>query len=266
MRMQFCRFFLGSTGPLAARAVVTIFGCKGAGHLRSPRLRVRQISHTSEVLFPELRARGCFLSPLRRCCLGRNYGFILLADVDGDMIHRMRPDRTEPATPDLSSTDMVRDASPPPTRVATEAGTDRASKRHVLPRDLPKAVEYLTDRELDLLITVSVEEANGGRLLPTSGWPSSTDASVSKQSSSRHKEQAEVTKVSLTRGQVNAVRAALKAGIKPSQIARQFGISQSDVRKVLASDTAKQRYLTIGNDNPSNISVVSGLSFAKVEA
>jgi hypothetical protein len=42
--------------------------------------------------------------------------------------------------------------------------------------------------------------------------------------------QAEVANVSLKRGQVNAVRAALKAGIKPSQIARQFGISQSDVR------------------------------------
>jgi hypothetical protein len=160
------------------------------------------------------------------------------------MIRRMGPDRTEPATPDLFSTDMVRDASPPPTtRVsATEAATDTALKRHVLPRDLPKAVKYLTDRELDLLITVSVEEAKRrGRLLPTSVWPSSTDASVPKQSSSRHKEQAEVAKVSLTRGQVSAVRAALKAGIKPSQIARQFGISQSDVRKVLASDTAKQR-------------------------
>jgi DNA invertase Pin-like site-specific DNA recombinase len=42
----------------------------------------------------------------------------------------------------------------------------------------------------------------------------------------------------LTRGQVNAVRAAFKAGIKPSRIARQFGISQSDVKKVLASDAA----------------------------
>jgi DNA-binding transcriptional regulator LsrR (DeoR family) len=39
----------------------------------------------------------------------------------------------------------------------------------------------------------------------------------------------------LTRGQVNAVHAAFKAGIKPSVIARQFGISQSDVRKVLTS-------------------------------
>jgi hypothetical protein len=45
--------------------------------------------------------------------------------------------------------------------------------------------------------------------------------------------QVEGAAVSLTRGQVNAVRAAAKAGIKPSLIARQFGISQSDVRKVL---------------------------------
>ena len=46
--------------------------------------------------------------------------------------------------------------------------------------------------------------------------------------------------VSLTRGKINAVRAAFKAGIKPSVIARQFGISQSDVRKVLASDTTTE--------------------------
>jgi hypothetical protein len=42
----------------------------------------------------------------------------------------------------------------------------------------------------------------------------------------------------LTRGQINAVRAAFKAGIKPTLIARQFGISQSDVRKVLAMDAS----------------------------
>jgi hypothetical protein len=48
----------------------------------------------------------------------------------------------------------------------------------------------------------------------------------------------EAATVSLPLGQINAVRAAFKAGIKPSLIARQFGLSQSDVRKVLASDTA----------------------------
>jgi predicted DNA-binding protein (UPF0251 family) len=155
----------------------------------------------------------------------------------------MGRDLTHQATPDLFSTDMVRDASPPPTRrvSATEAATDTDSKRHVLPNDLPNAVKYLTDSELDLLITASVEEAKRrGRLLP-SIQPNSTDESVRKQSPSEDQRQAEVANVSLTRGQANAVRAALKAGIKPSQIARQFGISQSDVRKVLASGTATQR-------------------------
>ena len=40
-------------------------------------------------------------------------------------------------------------------------------------------------------------------------------------------------------GKLNAVRAAFKAGITPAKIAKQFGISQSDVRKVLASDRPK---------------------------
>jgi hypothetical protein len=40
----------------------------------------------------------------------------------------------------------------------------------------------------------------------------------------------------LTKGQLNAVRAAFKAGVKPSAIARQCGISQSDVCKALATD------------------------------
>jgi predicted DNA-binding protein (UPF0251 family) len=49
-----------------------------------------------------------------------------------------------------------------------------------------------------------------------------------------------LAEVSLTRGQLNAVRAAFKAGITPSRIARQFGISQSNVRKVLASPELKR--------------------------
>jgi DNA invertase Pin-like site-specific DNA recombinase len=46
----------------------------------------------------------------------------------------------------------------------------------------------------------------------------------------------DTTEIPLTRGQINAVRAAFKAGITPPRIARQFGISQSNVRKALASD------------------------------
>jgi hypothetical protein len=41
---------------------------------------------------------------------------------------------------------------------------------------------------------------------------------------------------SLTQGRINAVRAAFKAGVKPSTIARQFGLPLSAVRQALASE------------------------------
>jgi hypothetical protein len=153
------------------------------------------------------------------------------------MIPTMGRDRTRPATPDLFSTTRVGETTSP----TIEQVSPAQAQRHVLPKDLPNAVKHLTDRELDLLITASVEEAKRRGRLPPSIPRSTPDASVSKRSSSSDKRQAEVATVSLTRGQVNAVRAAFKAGITPSRIARQFGLSQSDVRKVLASDTATQK-------------------------
>ena len=56
----------------------------------------------------------------------------------------------------------------------------------------------------------------------------------------RHQEAAQYGGGSLTTGKLNAVRAAFKAGVKPAAIARQFGISQSDVRKALAQGTRRE--------------------------
>jgi hypothetical protein len=104
----------------------------------------------------------------------------------------------------------------------------------VLPKNLRTAVKHLSDGELDLLHAATHEEmGRRGRLPPTD---QTTNRSPRTDKFSHDRQVAAAT-VSLTRGQVNAVRAAFKAGIKPSRIARQFGISQSDVRKVLASDT-----------------------------
>jgi predicted DNA-binding protein (UPF0251 family) len=148
----------------------------------------------------------------------------------------MGRDRTQPATPDLFSTARVEETTSP----KTEQDSPAQAQRHVLPKDLPNAVKHLTDRELDLLITASVEEVKRRGRVPPS-VQANPDESIPKRSSSRDKRQAERATVSLTRGQVNAVRAVFKAGITPSRIARQFGISQSDVRKVLASDNATQK-------------------------
>ena len=75
----------------------------------------------------------------------------------------------EPATPDLFSTQTVRDGTssrigPIP---ATQATADASSQRHVLPKNLRTAVKHLSDGELDLLHAATLEEmGQRGRLGP----------------------------------------------------------------------------------------------------
>ena len=147
----------------------------------------------------------------------------------------MGRDRGEQATPDLFSTETVRDGSPSPIKPipAAQIAADASSQRHVLPKNLRKAVKHLSDGELDLLHAATLEEMGRRGRLPPTDQTTNRSSRTDKSSSGR---QVEPAPLSLTRGQINAVRAAFKAGIKPMLIARQFGISQSDVRKVLASD------------------------------
>ena len=100
-------------------------------------------------------------------------------------------------------------------------------RRHVLPNDLTNAIKQLEDKELDQLFSaVLAEQKRRGKSGPN------TDESFRKR-------RVEAVAVPLTQGKLNAVRAAFKAGVTPSRIARQFGISQSDVRKALASDAER---------------------------
>jgi predicted DNA binding protein len=109
----------------------------------------------------------------------------------------------------------------------------------VLPKDLPTAITYLEDEEFDRLFRVTVDEARRRGRLPNSVEARlETTSAISEEA--RKRPSREAVAVPLTRGQVNAVRAAFKAGITPSRIARQFGLSQSDVRKALASPELKR--------------------------
>jgi hypothetical protein len=149
-------------------------------------------------------------------------------------------------TPDLFSTGRL-DGSPsnnPP-----EAPPGRPSRRAALPKDLPKAIRYLEDQELDWLLRAATEETKRrGRPMPMAeASPTNTPAISSEPIPKETKPPGRPTRqrqirpaaASLARGQVNAVRAAFKAGVTPSRIARQFGLSQSDVRKALSSDEPK---------------------------
>ena len=160
----------------------------------------------------------------------------------------MGHDPTKVTAPDLYPTATARDASTPPTKFP-EAATETAPQRHILPKDLPNALKHLSDGELDFLHAATLEEVKRrGRTplgvetdLQTLRHRFDVRPNLQKQATLTKKRQnVDTAEVTLTRGQENAVRAAFKAGITPSRIARQFGLSQSVVRRALASDE-KQR-------------------------
>ena len=133
--------------------------------------------------------------------------------------------RIQATTPDLFSAAAEPEpaaSSPKPSPAAA------APTRIVLPRDLPTAIKHLSDQELDRLsaAVIAEQQARGG-------------GKTTVVEKSERKAKVEVAAASLSTGKLNAVRAAFKAGVKPAQIAKQFGISQSDVRKALASDGSK---------------------------
>jgi hypothetical protein len=119
----------------------------------------------------------------------------------------------------------------------------------VLPSNLSNALQQLEDLELDKLVAASRHELQR-RGRPMTSAPETRPAtdvspgegaskpSIAKDQLSK-RQQLRQPNGTLTRGQMNAVLASFKAGIAPSRIARQFGISQSDVRKVLALESQR---------------------------
>jgi hypothetical protein len=99
---------------------------------------------------------------------------------------------------------------------------------YILPRNLDAAIRQLPDEELDRLITAALEERARRKPSPVAN------------ETQRPKRDAEAVAMSLPQGKVNAVRAAFKAGVTPSRIAREFGISQQDVRGALKGNARKQ--------------------------
>ena len=112
-----------------------------------------------------------------------------------------------------------------------------SQQRHFLPEELAGALKRLDDVEIDaLLAAVTTEAERRGRRSPDPA----KEKRVIDAKPQRRQEAVEVGAGSLTTGKLNAVRAAFEAGVKLSAIARQFGISQSDVRKALAQGPRRE--------------------------
>jgi hypothetical protein len=141
---------------------------------------------------------------------------------------RVGDGRTQPVTTDLFSTTTPDRKHPSPSVSTPVLHRVAGRPRHVLPRDLPSAIKHLDDQELDRLIAAVLAEQKR-RCKP-----------VVAESTPVRKQRLKLVGVPLTTGKLNAVRAAFKAGVKPTLIARQFGLSDADVRSALASDERKR--------------------------
>jgi DNA invertase Pin-like site-specific DNA recombinase len=143
--------------------------------------------------------------------------------------------RPAETTPDLFSALPTSTSAGPPAVSKYKAGPDglTSQQRHFLPENLAGALKRLDDVEIDALLAAVTTEAERRGRRPSGP---AKEKPVADAKSQRRQQTAEDGASSLTTGKLNAVRAAFKAGVKPSAIARQFGISQSDVRKALAQD------------------------------
>jgi hypothetical protein len=160
----------------------------------------------------------------------------LPTDTVRGMLIAMGRDPAERPAPDLFPT-ATDSASPAP-----KATTDSAPRQYVLPKNLRHAVKHLSDGELDLMHAATVEELKRrGRTVKNveADLPARPDL-TKIQSPPSETAKLNAAEVLLTRGQVNAVRSAFKAGITPSRIAREFRIPLSDVRQALARDETKR--------------------------
>lgn len=141
----------------------------------------------------------------------------------------MGSSRTRLTAPDLFSTASAKESAPSsvnsPPSVFADGGAIAAPPPFTLPTNLPSALRHLNDDQLARLLAAVIAErqARGGKKLPVSDQPS-------------RKQRVKEVPPPLAQGKLNAVRAAFKAGVKPSRIAREFGISQSDVKRALAGD------------------------------
>jgi hypothetical protein len=103
--------------------------------------------------------------------------------------------------------------------VGRDVEAERPS-RYVLPQDLDAAIRRLSDADLERLATAVLDERSRRRGPPA-------------RQESHGKRPDETNSPSLPQGKVNAVRAAFQAGVTPNRIAREFGLSRSEVKSAL---------------------------------
>jgi len=139
--------------------------------------------------------------------------------------------RSANQTPDLF------EAAPSRAEQMKSHSVSPARTPYILPADLGSALRHLTDADLKQLATsvaAELERRNPPVATPAPPAARNRASSSSKSKTTPSSRLPDLGPTPLTTAKLHAIRAALGAGIKPTVIARQFGVSQSAIREALA--------------------------------
>jgi hypothetical protein len=141
--------------------------------------------------------------------------------MNGPPARSPKPNRFTSSGRELFSSPLSRTSS-----TADQTETAKPSQ-YILPNNLEAAIKRLDDQELDRLVAAALGERARRKRPPL------PDAGQKKEST-------EAVSAHLPQGKLNAVRAAFKAGVKPTRIAKEFGLSRSDVQSALKAMNAQK--------------------------
>jgi len=135
------------------------------------------------------------------------------------------PRQTKSQTPDLFSAAVQREGR-------AELG-QAAPSQLLLPKDLPASLKHLSDADLMRLKSAAEDEAARRKLLVR--LPARDKGVERFAAPHRAKLTERAAKTStLSPALTKVVRAAIKAGVKPNAVARQFGVSLAAIQKALS--------------------------------
>lgn len=119
-------------------------------------------------------------------------------------------------------------------KAPVETGTS-SPRPYLLPEDLPNALRWLADDELETLAKcVSMERRRRSLPAAEDGDTAESPIPAPRTVSANLTRRLSFSSSRLTQSRINAIRAAFKAGVKLSMIARQFGVSQAAIRDALS--------------------------------
>lgn len=121
--------------------------------------------------------------------------------------------------------------------------TVQSCPRFLLPENIDKALSFLEAADLERLREAIERQCKQRGLTETSGHNNKIADKVPAKPGmaaptrlAAKPAKAKGEPIALTPSKINAIRAAFKAGVKPTLICRQFGVSQTAVRQALMED------------------------------